>query len=409
MGSALKKKYSEGHDERRGLQGVEVIEMLNGESPLWLHGVSVGEVQALMPVLAAARRSGYSGPVVISTTTETGKEMAFRLGEGLFDSHIYYPWDKRIFVRRAIESLAPWAFAAAETELWPNMLWELKDASIPAFLINGRISDRTWRRFANPLARRLGTSFYELFTEIYLRDQVDFERLRQIGVEEKKLKVFRNTKIDAILSRKNPSAREAWAARFGYPDNKVFVAGSTHIGEDEPVLEAFGILRERCHEAKLILAPRHPERAVEVVSMARQRYSADLLSEGVGKDVTVVDKIGVLYELYGIARAAFVGGSLVDRGGQNILEPVSWGIPIQYGPHMEDFAAASKDLIGLGIAEQISGPSDLGRAWIRIAESPWQNNDEIRKKSEEYFGKESGSSFEIWKEMKKYRRGVAMA
>ena len=91
MGSALKKKYSEGHDERRGLQGVEVIEMLNGESPLWLHGVSVGEVQALMPVLAAARNSGYSGPVVISTTTETGKEMAFRLGEGLFDSHIYYP------------------------------------------------------------------------------------------------------------------------------------------------------------------------------------------------------------------------------------------------------------------------------------------------------------------------------
>ncbi len=116
----------------------------------------------MIPVIKAARASGYVGPAVISTTTETGKDMAIRLGEGLFDHHIYYPWDKKEFVKRAILSLDPRAFATAETELWPNMLWELKDASIPAFLVNGRISDRTWKRLEGTVQKKIGATFYDL-------------------------------------------------------------------------------------------------------------------------------------------------------------------------------------------------------------------------------------------------------
>ena len=400
----LKNKYSEGYDERRGLLSQELIEKLKGRRPFWAHGVSVGEVQALIPVIRAARASGYSGPIVISTTTETGKDMAIRLGEGLFDHHIYYPWDKKEFVKRAMLSLDPWAFATAETELWPNMLWELKDASIPAFLVNGRISDRTWKRLEGTVQKKIGATFYDLFTEIFLREKRDLERLRSIGVPEKKLNVFGDTKTDALLSRKDLAARDRWAAKFGSDRYKIFIAGSTHPGEEEKVIRAFEILRERCSSAKLILAPRHPERAEEVLAVAEQKFSAGLLSsDRFDKDVTVVDKIGVLFELYGTAVSAFVGGSFADKGGQNILEPVSWGIPVQYGPHMEDFAEASEKFIELGIATQVKDAENLAKVWIEIMEiSENDNGQKYKKISEKYFESSSGSSSKTWERICKY-------
>lgn len=400
----LKNRYSEGFDERRGIQSQELIEKLQGRRPLWVHGVSVGEVQALIPVIRAARASGYVGPAVISTTTETGKDMAIRLGEGLFDHHIYYPWDKKEFVKRAILSLDPWAFATAETELWPNMLWELKDASIPAFLVNGRISDRTWKRLEGTVQKKIGATFYDLFTEIFLREKRDLERLRSIGVSAEKLNVLGDTKTDALLSRKDPAARDRWTQKFGACWDKIFIAGSTHPGEEERVIRAFEILRKRYPATKLILAPRHPERADEVLAIARQKFSAGLLSsDRFDQDITVVDKIGVLFELYGTAVSAFVGGSFADKGGQNILEPVSWGIPVQYGPHMEDFAEASDEFIGLGIATQVKDSEGLGDAWIRMMQaSGYDNGEKFRKISAGYFERCSGSSLKTWERIYQY-------
>ena len=381
-----------------------MLEKLKGRRPFWAHGVSVGEVQALMPVISAARYSGYNGPIILSTTTETGKEMAFRLGEGLFDFHIYYPWDKKKFVMRALQSLNPWAFATAETELWPNMLWELKDASIPAFLVNGRVSDRTWERLKGPIRKKIGASMYELFTEVFLREKRDIERLNSIGVSADKLNVFGDTKTDALLSRKDPATRDRWSASFCSEKYKIFIAGSTHPGEEAVVLTAFEILKKRYHQIKLILAPRHPERAKEVLDLARQRFSSCLLSSGsFDSDVIVVDKIGVLFELYGTAFSAFVGGSFVDKGGQNILEPVSWGVPVQYGPHMEDFAEASAEFIELGIATQVNNAESLGNAWIGMMEKSDSNDGEHYKKiSEKYFERCSGSSTMTWERIYKY-------
>ena len=400
----LKNKYSEGYDERRGLQSQELIEKLKGRRPFWAHGVSVGEVQALIPVIRAARASGYSGPIVISTTTETGKDMAIRLGEGLFDHHIYYPWDKKEFVKRAILSIDPWAFATAETELWPNMLWELKDAFIPAFLVNGRISDRTWKRLEGTLRKRIGASFFDLFTEIFLREKRDLERLRSIGVPLGKLNVFGDTKTDALLSRKDLAVRDRWAAKLGSDRYKIFIAGSTHPGEEEEVIRAFEMLKQRYPKTKLILAPRHPERAEEILAVARQKFSAGLLSsDQFDQDVTVVDKIGILFELYGTAVSAFVGGSFADKGGQNILEPVSWGIPVQYGPHMEDFAEASDEFIELGIATQVKDAESLGEAWLQIIQlSDNDNGENYEKISGKYFERCSGASSRAWERIYKY-------
>ena len=370
---------------------------------MWVHAVSVGEVQAAVPFIKAAREDGWDGPFVISTTTQTGKAMAERLGKDLYDFHIYYPWDKNLFVRRALDALNPAAFAAAETELWPNMLSECRERGIPAFLINGRISDRTWARVQGGLRRPLARGAYSLFASLFLRDEEDRERLTRIGVEEKKLFVMGDGKVDALLARRNEAARDKLAAELGEPQRPIFIAGSTHTGEDEKVLAAFAILRWRHPEARLVIAPRHPERAAAVAALVPAEYRTAMFSGlTAGWDVLIIDRIGVLFDLYGASRSAFVGGSFADKGGQNILEPFSWGVPVQYGPHMEDFAHASRAFLAMGAASQVADEEGLARAWLAVADEGEGGREKWLALSREYFDKSRGASARTWKIIKKY-------
>lgn len=370
---------------------------------MWVHAVSVGEVQAAVPFIKAAREDGWDGPFVISTTTQTGRAMAERLGGGLYDVHVYYPWDKRLFVSRAHDALRPAAFAAAETELWPNMLWECRDRGIPAFLINGRISDRTWGRVQGGVKRRLARGAYSLFTSLFLRDEEDRERLSRIGVEKEKLFVMGDAKVDALLARRNEAARDRLAEELGEPERPIFVAGSTHTGEDEKVIAAFAELRKEHPEARLVVAPRHPERAAAVASLVPPELKLAMFSNlTAGWDVLIIDRIGVLFDLYGTARAAFVGGSFADKGGQNILEPFSWGVPVQYGPHMEDFAQASRAFLAMGAASQVADERGLARVWLEIAGEGDGGREKWLALSREYFDKSRGASARTWKIIKKY-------
>ena len=391
----LKKKYTEGYDERMGGPSSEKLSVLGGRRPLWIHGVSVGEVQAAIPIIREARSSGYNGPIVLSTTTETGKAMAMRIADGLFDLHIYYPWDRRRFVMSALNAVDPWAFVTMETELWPNMLWQLRDRGIPSFMANGRISDRTWKRFRSAIGRKVGGEIFGLFSEICLREAQDRERLLTIGVPEQKLHVVGDTKIDALMSRRDDAVREALRADFGYPERPIFMAGSTHSGEDEEVLAAYNIVRTAVGNARLIIAPRHPERSDAVRELFKDKYLTAKMSENIdGWDVLIVDKIGVLFDLYGLALAAFVGGSFTDNGGQNILEPASWGVPIQYGPHMEDFAEASEDFLRLGIARRVNDGVSLAEVWKRIALS--RDTKKYKELCSDYFAARSGAAARTW-------------
>lgn len=398
----LSKKYTEGYDERQGQITDKKIALLGGQKPLWFHCVSVGEVQSAVPIIKAARSSGYRKPIILSTTTETGKTMALSLAQGLFDFHLYYPWDRADFVASALDLLSPKCFVTMETELWPNMLWALRDRNIPAFLANGRISDRTYSRFSNMLGKKIGKEIYSLFTELFLKDELDKLRLSSLGINESKLSVVGDTKIDAILSRRDKTKIDVMREMLGIsPNELIFTAGSTHSGEDEEILTAFNILREQHQHARLIIVPRHPERALHVRDIFSD-YNTVLMSEvsSSGWDVLVVDKIGVLFDLYGLSTAAFVGGSFSDNGGQNIVEPASWGIPIQYGPHMEDFAAASHKFLEIGIAHQVKNGAELGYTWCDIAKN--QSGRSFETKSKEYFEKESGAAKRIWTSLLKY-------
>lgn len=403
----LKKKYTEGYDERRGVYDLEKLKKLGGRRPLWVHAVSVGEVLAAVPLIHAARADGWDGPVLLSTTTETGKAMALRIGRGAFDLHIYYPWDKSEFIKSALKTIEPLAFVTMETELWPNMLWELKDRNIPAFIANGRISDRTDRKLRTSTGKRVGREIFGLFSVLYLRTEEDKKRLMRLGIAEKKLVVAGDGKIDALLERKEREAQSVEELRVQLDADRspIFVAGSLHVGEDSAIIDAFLELKKHRPDVRLIIAPRHPERAQSVRVQLPPEIRTYMFS-AFEKDweCLVVDKIGFLFDLYALGTAAFVGGSLVTKGGQNILEPAVWGVPLQHGPFIDDFAEASRELIDIGIARLTKKTKNLADAWLSILQES-QDRDKYSQLSKSYFERKAGASRRVWCGIKAYLEG----
>jgi 3-deoxy-D-manno-octulosonic-acid transferase len=273
----------------------------------------------------------------------------------------------------------PAVYATVETEVWPNLLAEMKRMEIPTLLINARISDRTMARASRAgLAKGFLKEAYGLFDAILARSGEDRSRLMELGAAKSKITVTGDTKADALMQRKAIAERGLPRLREKIlPDGGIcFVAGSTHEGEDETVLDAFSRLRggnDPINGAKLVVAPRHPERALAVLGKARKIGPAEKaelysdLNEQNGASIIVVDAIGVLFDLYGLATATFVGGSLVPKGGQNILEPAIWGTPVLHGPHMEDFALPAGELDASGASFRVMTAEEMAGMWRRAA------------------------------------------
>jgi len=329
----------------------------------------VGEVQSAWPLLKILAQEGADPEgILLSTTTTTGREMAYRVAGGLFHEHLYYPWDIPWIIRRALDTVRPRAFAVIETEIWPLMLDELRERGIPAILVNGRFSEKTAGHIRSHLSfwRRV----YRSFSLLLVRSEADRALLLDIGLEERKVQITGDCKIDAILLRKE-EADLGWA-RSIVSGGPVFLAGSTHPGEEEIVLEAFRLLKAKVPEARLIIVPRHPERSAWVLGIAGKAGPSALLTEveraGAEKtpwDILVADRIGVLFDLYGVVDGAFVGGSLVDRGGQNIMEPAVFGIPLSHGPFMRDFREASERLGERGVSTVVRCAGEMAGHWLK--------------------------------------------
>jgi 3-deoxy-D-manno-octulosonic-acid transferase len=372
----LRRRHAEGFDERRAIYAGDKLEKLKKGSTLWLHAVSVGEVQATSPVVDEIAWLGRDVPILLSTVTETGARSARLLMGGKIAAHVYAPWDVPKITKKACRSVMPAVYATAETEVWPNLLTEMKRMGIPTLLINARISDRTMARAG--LAKGLLKEAYGLFDAILARSDEDRSRLIELGAAKSRITVTGDTKADALMRRKAiaerglPRLREKILPSGGI----CFVAGSTHEGEEETVLDAFSRLRGGngpINDAKLVVAPRHPERALAVRGKAREICPAEkteLYSDLNGQNdasIIVVDAIGVLFDLYGLATAAFIGGSLVPKGGQNILEPAIWGTPVLHGPHMEDFALPASELNASGASFTVKTSEEMESLWRRAA------------------------------------------
>ncbi|MDR1886056.1 MAG: 3-deoxy-D-manno-octulosonic acid transferase [Synergistaceae bacterium] len=373
----LLKSHRTGFDERCGAYDQAKLDGIAGRKTLWLHAVSVGEVQAAAP-FAREAASGWDGAIVMSTVTETGEASARSLVGDLIEFHAYAPWDIPRIVRAACDALHPSAYVTAETEVWPNLLTELRGRGVPTVLLNARLSDRTWNRAG--IARGALREAYGLFDLILARGEEDGRRFEVLGADPGAIHVTGDCKVDAIIQRREAASEKIPAlleklSRGFSGRASFFVAGSTHEGEDEAVIAAFREFRREAPPAgsMLIVAPRHPERAEAVAAMAGSQFRVAMFSSLTNRDspeppdIVIVDEIGALYDLYGVADAAFVGGSLVPKGGQNILEPASWGTPILHGPHMEDFAAPTAELDSLGAAHEVKCASEIASLWRKAA------------------------------------------
>ncbi|MBI3006777.1 MAG: 3-deoxy-D-manno-octulosonic acid transferase [candidate division NC10 bacterium] len=366
--------FRAGIGQRRGRYGPGDLAGLRGMRPVWLHAVSVGEVLAVSGLVRALRERRPDIPVLVSTVTETGQAVAVeRLGEA--HSRIYFPFDLPGCVRRALEAIRPRLVLLAETEIWPNFLRACGERAIPVVLVNGRISPRSFPRYrlARPFLRRV----VQDITLYLMQGEADAERLRALGAPAERIRVMGNLKYDLRVAPVSAAERRAWRASVGIPgEASVLVAGSTHGGEEEGALAALSRLRELAPDARLILAPRHPERfqeaeaAAAAAGLACGRWSARPFPSGFQPPVILVDTVGELGRLYALGTVVFVGGSLTPVGGHNILEPAQHACPILFGPHMANFAEMAEAFLAEGAALQVQDGAGLTAAVVALVRDP---------------------------------------
>lgn len=310
---------------------------------LWVHAVSVGESIAAAPLIERFLQNHPNLPVVVTTMTPTGSERVRAMfGERVF--HVYAPYDLPESVARFLSRVQPRALVIMETEIWPNMVCQTRDRSVPVVLANARLSARSARGYAR--VKPLTEAVFSRFSMVAAQSQEDAERFVELGVAADSLQVTGSIKFDISLSEEQRQHAREWRRDLGA--RPVWIAASTHEGEDNILLSAHAALRKAQPDALLILVPRHPERFDSVAALVKQK-GLSLARRSRGGQVAEVavllgDTMGELVTLFGCADLAFIGGSLVERGGHNSLEAAAWGLPIITGPSDFNFAEISRQL-----------------------------------------------------------------
>lgn len=332
---------------------------------VWIHAVSVGETLAAAPMIEALLRRYPATPLLVTTTTPTGSEQLRRLfGERVH--HVYWPWDVPTVLRRFFRQFQPQLVILLETELWPNLVAQAGARAIPVVLVNGRLSQRSHRGYR--LFRRLTAPMLEQFAALAVQTAEEAERFVDLGADAERVQVAGNLKFDVSLDQQVRQQAETLRGRIaGRP---VWIAASTHPGEDAIVLAAHQQIRQHHADALLVLVPRHQERFEEVaVDVIGSGLSLARRSRGeLPGDVAVYlgDSMGELLMLYGLADVAFVGGSLVSVGGHNLLEPALWQLPIITGPVLHNFTRVAALLDEAGAHRVVTTTSELAEEVLQL-------------------------------------------
>jgi 3-deoxy-D-manno-octulosonic-acid transferase len=331
-----------------------------------VHALSVGEVLSAVSLLHRLREQFPQYELFFTTTSETGQQVARQRLASLNCRLHYLPLDLWWVVRRTVKNVGASLFVLVETDLWPNLLWCLAREGTPIVLVNGKVSDRSFPRYR--LGRRFVSEVFNHIDVLCMQSEEDARRMRMLGVEAFKVNVTGNIKFDQPLLKSVGSERDKLVKELGWlPPSVTWVAGSTHPGEENIILKVYTRLREEFPNLSLILAPRSQQRFKEVFSLVKQGgwqtvCRSQLLgqnSRGVELDVLLLDTIGELSCFYSLGNFAFVGGSLVDFGGHNPLEAAQRGIPVVFGPHMENFKEIAAVLTASGGGFQISTEAEL--------------------------------------------------
>jgi 3-deoxy-D-manno-octulosonic-acid transferase len=369
------KKYIGSLGQRMGYLPVSFN--LDGEESIWIHAVSVGEVLTARALISDLKRRYPSFRIFLSTTTLGGQQVARRNVQDI-DAVFYFPFDLSFIVRRTLRLVKPRLFLMMETEIWPNLLRECRKQGVATMMVNGRISARSYPRY------RLGRAFFRKVLldvdRFCMQSEESARRLIDIGAEASRVSVTGSLKFDSldVPGTATPGRGRDRVLRYFRitPGRAVIVAGSTMRGEEESVLQAFRKLKSGTGNPLLVLAPRNPERFAEVAQLARNQAFVTIKRSDLPIDaepraeVVILDTIGELAQLYQIATAVFVGGSLVDVGGHNILEPAVFGKPIIFGSHMQNFKEIADAFISHDAAIQVQSPRGLEDALLALLTDP---------------------------------------
>lgn len=346
--------------------GLKVDESGGKRKKIWVHAVSVGEVNAALALIRKLLRNNYI--IFLSTTTVTGQQVAqSALGDAA--SIFYFPLDFKIICRAFLSRIRPDAIALMETEIWPNFLETARKSKVPVIFINGRISDHSYKNYLrisavlNPVFKRIDL--------MCMQSKVDADRIMQIGAPAEIIRITGNMKFDYSLEV--PEDKRLLQDQVGSmlrrgPGSQIWICGSTKPDEEELISEIYCNLRKAFPSLSLLIAPRHPHRGEEVAGIFRKKGFSTLQRSlmqdkrdipGNKWEVIVLDTVGELACLYRIADLVFMGGSLVPTGGQNVIEPAFFGKPIIFGPSMTNFREIAEIFKARKAAVQVRSPREL--------------------------------------------------
>jgi 3-deoxy-D-manno-octulosonic-acid transferase len=361
----LGKRYSMGVGQRLGFYGREVRSAVNHMRPVWIHGASVGEALSAGRLVEEIRKRFPGRKIVVSAFTYTGYEAARRV---ISDAAvIFFPLDHPWSVKRALSVVDPSVVVFLETEIWPNMLRLAHRRGTPTLLLSGRFSARSFKKYSS-----LSWFFRGVlrnFASMGMQSEEDASCAKRLGVDPEKVFVTGNLKLvgsgnsfahDPMLSESVPLKRKSDGRRL-------LVAGSSHRGEEVILLDAFRSLKRSFPDLQMVLAPRHPQRFPEVERLLRangMEFEKQSQTNGrsfLMEDICFLDTLGELQEFYALGDIAFVGGSLIDAGGHNLLEPARVRRPVLFGPHMAHFAAIAEEMKAKGGGVEVRGVEDLVR------------------------------------------------
>ncbi len=368
-------KARHGVRERLGLYAQDFRQLLSGRFVVWVHAVSVGETRAAIPLLKAIKKRYPDATLILSNVTETGRAIAADVAG--IDHYIFFPFDLRWIVRKALNVIQPDMVIIVETEIWPNFVIEAKRQNIPLVLVNGRISDRSFPRYR--MAGKLLEPILDSIAGFCMQSEQDSRRIRHLGAPAGRVQVTGNLKFDMQPPQIDPADIESLKRELKLPVNAcIWVAGSTHDSEEKELVDVYQKLRKVCPDLFLILVPRHPERCRQVCDELTKLDVAITLRSAVALmnkalppgEVMVVDTLGEMLKFYALADLVFVGGSLVPVGGHNVLEASLMKKPVLFGPYMQNFKEIARLLRAAHGGLQVKDSADLYRQMKLLLENP---------------------------------------
>lgn len=394
-----------GVKERMGRLPKEKTERLQGKKVIWFHAASVGEVKILSTIIPEVKRKLPKYAIVVSTVTKTGRREAERLLEGV-ELVFFLPVDLRRFVRRTLDRIGPKALILVETELWPNLIREAKKKGCPVTLVNGRISESSLRRYL--LVKSLLERTLSYVDLLCMQSEEHKRRIMLLGADPGRLAVTGNLKFDRLLFTSQTQEVEGLRRELHIPDHcRVVIGGSVRSGEESILIPVFKRLMEENENLLFILAPRHMDR-LKVMEAALsdhqmhylRRSQLDQLTRDTRSDdgvcvadgsVIILDTIGELFRIYSLGDAAFVGGSLVPVGGHNLLEPAIHGVPVLFGPYVDNSKEEAQILIKSGGGIQVE---DAEQLYLNLSNllSDDARRVEVGKNAKEAIQRETGVS-----------------